>query len=67
MITNNWDENEVDEKMKDELYPKITFKFDSKEAEERLEKYREDQEFFCETCYESVDLSEACIMECGHG
>ena len=53
--------------MKDEHYPKITFKFDSKEAEERLEKYREDQEFFCETCYESVDLSEACIMECGHG
>ena len=54
--------------MKHPNYIKNTFKFDEEEGKERLQKYEEDQEFFCDTCYESVKLDEACIMsDCGHG
>ena len=43
LITNSWDEDEVDEKMKDKNYLKSMYKFDSKEADERLAKYEDGQ------------------------
>ena len=56
LVTNSWDEAEAEKNCKDPSYISTQFKFDSSQGKERIQKLNVEQEFFCDTCYDSVSL-----------